>query len=98
MGIVDVKSQPACKATQALVQWVVKERIDMFTGFFGCFDTASMWVGEFVVRIGVVSRTPLYQLLRWNGHRVLQAVCYVPRRYRRGTGADAAVGQNNRAW
>ena len=71
VGIVNVRDPPSPEAVDALVSWILLERIDMVTGFFGSFGNAKNWVQDFAARTVAISFTPLYQVLKSQGRNMV---------------------------
>jgi len=66
VGIIDVRSTIDKDDTDALVSWVILERIDMLTGFFGNHVVAE-FVADLATRTKAISWTPMYQAIRSRG-------------------------------
>ena len=61
VGIVVVRTEVTKRQLDALAAWVILERIDMLTGFFGNSETTSRFVTDLATRTNAISSMPMYQ-------------------------------------
>jgi hypothetical protein len=62
IGIIDVRREVRPKDTEALAAWIILERLDMVTGFFGrCSKTTRLFVNDLAKRSRAISFAPMYQ-------------------------------------
>ena len=64
VGMLELWSEPTEADLHALTAWVVMDRIDMLTGYFGSFGAA---VSKLAIATHAVSWTPMYQAVKFMG-------------------------------
>ena len=61
VGIIVVRTEVTKRKLDALAAWVILERIDMLTGFFGNSETTSRFVTDLATRTNAIYSMPMYQ-------------------------------------